>query len=714
MLKSSLFFLLLFIVIQTSPLIAQDAIEDLLDAEETEESDVEFLDDLQELLDNPINVNTANLDDLSRIPRITPQISAAIIEYRTANGPFTERVDLLNVPGIDEETYQMMRLFITVKEMKTKEKKPLVFAFRSRIYQKDPAASDADSQELSDLLEDEPLSFYQRAMAQYDERLKFAFLTEKDRGESDIADYLNWSAEANYIRRKIKINLGAYRLQFGQGLIFSPQAGVFKGSEIISGVSKSGNYIKPYTSVNEYSGFFGATVSGQFGSFDYNLFYSNRKLDATPAYFTSRELADYLIKYPQADAVIEAHAVEENSRYYLNIKDLTTQEIELLGNSAYDELSHYSRDHAVLSIDEAGFHRTVSEKSKENQLQETLSGFHLRYHFQLINSLGITAYQSKFDKEIYPKWDDRTYYYFRGDELKGYSVDGNITLKNLNVFGEIGQSMDHGRAWLAGAVLDLDQWKVAVLLRNYDRDYYTFHGYAFADSKGNVDNELGQYLGFRWRLPYRIKWRAYIDLFRHPFRGYTTPIPDNGQEYYSELEIPLPSDMTLTLRTKSKIRGDSIESSKLYPLDKQAFRVQMDWQPEKTYRLRYRYEHVQANSNDLSLNDKGVVMYGDMKLIPNSRLQFYLRLTFFDTESSQVPVYTFENDLPGVLKNVYLSGKGRRWYVLSKWSVWQQRIDFSGKLAQTTNIEPEQHSINIPRNSNQTTTELSFQMDFSF
>ena len=47
-----------------------------------------------------VNINTANAAQLTQLPGVGPAIAQKIIDYRTANGPFTSLDDLTKVPGI--------------------------------------------------------------------------------------------------------------------------------------------------------------------------------------------------------------------------------------------------------------------------------------------------------------------------------------------------------------------------------------------------------------------------------------------------------------------------------------------------------------------------------------------------------------------------------------------------------------------------------------
>lgn len=59
-----------------------------------------------------IDVNTAGVYDLRRLPGIGGKKAQAIVDERTANGPFAAAEDLLRVPGIGEKTLENLRDYV--------------------------------------------------------------------------------------------------------------------------------------------------------------------------------------------------------------------------------------------------------------------------------------------------------------------------------------------------------------------------------------------------------------------------------------------------------------------------------------------------------------------------------------------------------------------------------------------------------------------------
>lgn len=62
----------------------------------------------------PLDVNSASAEDLDFLPGIGPAIAQRIVEYREANGPFTEVTGLLNVEGIGTSKLEEILPYIEI------------------------------------------------------------------------------------------------------------------------------------------------------------------------------------------------------------------------------------------------------------------------------------------------------------------------------------------------------------------------------------------------------------------------------------------------------------------------------------------------------------------------------------------------------------------------------------------------------------------------
>ena len=60
-----------------------------------------------------LNINTATLEQLQTLPGIGPALAQRILDYRTANGPFSAPEELMNVSGIGTKRLEAIRDLIT-------------------------------------------------------------------------------------------------------------------------------------------------------------------------------------------------------------------------------------------------------------------------------------------------------------------------------------------------------------------------------------------------------------------------------------------------------------------------------------------------------------------------------------------------------------------------------------------------------------------------
>lgn len=63
----------------------------------------------------PVNINTATADELSRLPGIGETFAARIIEYRVSHSGFKNIEELRNVKGIGEKKFEKIKRFVVLE-----------------------------------------------------------------------------------------------------------------------------------------------------------------------------------------------------------------------------------------------------------------------------------------------------------------------------------------------------------------------------------------------------------------------------------------------------------------------------------------------------------------------------------------------------------------------------------------------------------------------
>lgn len=61
-----------------------------------------------------VNINTADVQQLSMLPRVGAKAAQRIIDYRTANGPFKKTTDLMQVKGFGDKTFERLSIYLAV------------------------------------------------------------------------------------------------------------------------------------------------------------------------------------------------------------------------------------------------------------------------------------------------------------------------------------------------------------------------------------------------------------------------------------------------------------------------------------------------------------------------------------------------------------------------------------------------------------------------
>ena len=200
-------------------LYAQESVryEDILESFETDEfTQIDFLQILQDLQEHPIDINSATIRELLKIPFLNQQTAKSIVRYRNQNGRYKAEADLLNVPGMSEELLAAISPLI---QFHRPTYSPLIdyrvqvgrFLHTLRGYEETERINHYEN----------PLYLYQRLRWNPTPVFKAGFLWEKDAGEGNWFDFGSFYLSYHWIKARSRILVGDFNLEIGQGLVFN-------------------------------------------------------------------------------------------------------------------------------------------------------------------------------------------------------------------------------------------------------------------------------------------------------------------------------------------------------------------------------------------------------------------------------------------------------------------------------------------------------------
>jgi comEA protein len=72
--------------------------------------------EVQQNKNSPININQADVNELGNLPGIGPVKAQAIVDYRTENGNFQSKEDMMKVKGIGPKTFERLKALIKLTD----------------------------------------------------------------------------------------------------------------------------------------------------------------------------------------------------------------------------------------------------------------------------------------------------------------------------------------------------------------------------------------------------------------------------------------------------------------------------------------------------------------------------------------------------------------------------------------------------------------------
>ncbi|MCC6723412.1 MAG: hypothetical protein IT258_02800 [Saprospiraceae bacterium] len=241
-------------------------------------------------------------------------------------------------------------------------------------------------------------------------------------------------------------------------------------------------------------------------------------------------------------------------------------------------------------------------------------------------------------------------FYFNGQSLLNLSLDYGLALRNVFFFGETARSRNGAIATVNGLVAALDRKvDVAVVLRNFARDYQSLNAKPFAETSGGL-NEKGAYFGLQVQPTKRWRLNAYYDQWRHDWLRFGVDAPSNGNEWLGRVTFTQRKKMEAYVQLRSEKKEENYVGETPPPIDRLTVRHNLQGRLHLALKLanavEWRSRLDLGSSESSGKTIKGVSMYQEFIIRPvQSPFTASTRFALFSTGGYDVRFYSYERDV---------------------------------------------------------------------
>ena len=637
----------------------------------------ELYENLAQLLSNPIDLNTITHEQLRSLFVISEEKINSFLAYRRENSPLLSVYELQSVPGWDRTDFDNIIPFVIVSAAETKfdlsilsrlsheKNNYLLLRYDRTLEEKQGYQSETDS---AQRYQGSPDRFYVRYRVARSNDFSFGFTAEKDPGEPMKwsppqrqygFDYLSLHIQLQNKGKLKNLIVGDFQCQFGQGLILGSVFGFGKNSETVTTVRRSNLGFLPYTSLNE------------------NLYFSG-----------------------------VAGSFELTRNFFLHT----------FGSHTYkDGHTNGNNDDGTIisSFPSSGLHRTLAEIQTRKQVSETDVGAVLQYKTPHIDG-GLIFHGVEFNQPVVRNPSPYNQYAYTGLRNQNTGVYVNYSRGNFTFFSEAAHTVSAGSAFTAGLLGNIaGPLEIALLYRNFSRDFYSFASNAFAEST-LPQNERGFYWGWKYRFNKRYAVSGYTDFFQFPWLRYRAYSPSEGSEWLLRFNYTPSKNvlMFLQIREESKTRNLSNDANLYTQANgiKRIYWINCDYSasPYLTFKTRAQFSTYQLNG----VTTRGFALAQDVTASAG-RWSISFRHALFDTDDYDNRIYFYERDVWLAYSFPAYFGVGVRNYVLVQYKL-TRKIDIWLRWSHTRYINRTEIGSKGETIVGNTANDIKFQARISF
>jgi len=357
----------------------------------------------------------------------------------------------------------------------------------------------------------------------------------------------------------------------------------------------------------------------------------------------------------------------------------------------------------------SGYHRTKSEIEDKNAVRNTNYGGIFSWNFSNLK-IGATIIRQQLNMPLNPASQLYNQFRFSGNENLTGGIDYSFNKGKYQLFGEAAMSKSKGKAFVQGAIINLnDQLNFSLLYRHFDKNYQSLWANTFAEGS-NINNESGLYFGTKI-LPVKfVTLSAYSDLYKSQWINYSTAAPSNGWDVLAQANVVLSRKVEFYIRYKNEEKEVKFVQDERYvnlPEQVQKLRLHFYYKYSEKINLKTRFEH--ASYSGLQ-HENGFLVFQDIQFIPAKiPINITGRISYFKTDSYNSRIYAYENDLLYTFSIPAFYGNGFRTYLNLNYKI-TKNIDCWFKIANTSWNDRNAISSGYNEIQGNNKTELKFQL----
>jgi DNA uptake protein ComE-like DNA-binding protein len=633
---------------QEAPIVPEQQLENLTDVIQAETEDDHFVQELEIYKKNPININTAEEEELKLLRLLSDLQIANLISYRRLLGPFISIYELQAIPTWDVIVLRRIKPYITIastgdikQDLQERFSKGQHYLL-GRISQVLEKSSAYNSSTTGTPYLGSPQRLFFRYKYTYKNLLQYGLLGDKDAGEQFLKgaqrygfDFYSFHLFARKIGAVQALAIGDFTVNLGQGLIHW-QSLAFKKSVEVTGIKRQSTVLRPYNAAGEFNFHRGVGVTLSKKNWQLTIFGSLRKLNA--------------------NVIIDS--------------------------------THQSE--TVSSFLSSGYNRTLSEVADKNKVVQVAYGGNLSYNKNNWH-VGLNVIAHQFSEPLQKKQEPYNLYAITGNNWVNASIDYNYTYKNLHFFGEAAMDKNKDIATVNGLLVSVDpRVDVSLLYRNISPGYQAINGNAFTENV-TPTNEKGLFSGLAIR-PFN-GWRldVYGDVFQHPWLKFQADAPSRGMDYLAQITYTPNKEVEIYTRFRSEskqvnLTTDNMVTNGLFFLTRKNWRSQLSYKITPRISIRNRGEIVWYDTKG-SKEEQGFLLFTDFIYKPLlSRYAGIIRLQYFETTGYNSRIYAYENDVLYGFAIPSFAGKGFRYYLTAQLEM-NAKLSLWVRLAQTSYLQ---------------------------